>query len=184
MSEKTARAGLLSFKRLNYVFWVVWAFVPILFYRLWSLLNDPETYTRGLTREQVSCLTDMVNPAAFSTIGTFLYNAPLISAFVFYIILIFSFHRMVYRFANGSAFDVFTLRYMKVLGYTLIGYPFFDFALGHLVSAGLQYSGDTKIANGPPFIDVAVIAAGFFIIALMIVLKNAIELKSENDLTI
>lgn len=184
MSEKSAQSGTQSFKRLNYIFWVVWAFVPLLFYKLWKLLNDPATYTQGLTPEQANCMKDIVNPASFSTLGTFLFNVPLLSAFVFYVVLIFSFHRMVHRFAKGGAFDAFTLRHMKVLGYTLICYPFFDFALGHLISAGLQYTGDMKFASGPPFIDIAVIAAGFFVVALMIVLKNAIDLKSENDLTI
>lgn len=184
MSESVKDSGVLSFKRLNYLFWVIWACVPILFYKLWTLLNDPATYTRGMTPEQASLMKDVLNPAAFSPLGKFLLNLPLLSAFVFYVILIFSFHRMVFRFANGGAFDAFTLRHMKILGYTLICYPFFDFALSYVVAAGLAYTGDTKFATGAVFVDIAVVGAGFFIIALMIVLRNAIDIKSENDLTI
>jgi Protein of unknown function (DUF2975) len=184
MNEKASSPSNTSFKRLNYVFWVIWALLPFLFYKLWLLLNDPAIFTEGLTPEQLNCMKDIVNPASFSTVGTFLYNLPLLSAFVFYFILIFSFHRMVLRFANGGAFDSHTLNNMKILGCTLIGFPIFDFALGYFVSAGLQYTGDMKSATGPVFIDIGVVAAGFFIIALMIVLRNAIAIKSENDLTI
>jgi hypothetical protein len=184
MSENVKNSGVLSFQRLNYLFWVIWACVPVLFYKLFTLINDPATYTQGMTPEQVSCVQDIMNPATFSSWGKVLLNIPLLSAFVFYIILIFSFHRMVYRFAKGGAFDAFTLRHMKILGYTLICYPFFDFILGHLVAAGLVYTGDTKTGIGAPFVDVAVVGAGFFVIALMIVLRNAIAIKSENDLTI
>jgi Protein of unknown function (DUF2975) len=184
MSEKAESSGVLSFKRLNYLFWVIWVCVPILFYKLWTVLNDPATYTQGLTPEQANCMKDIVNPGTFSPLGTALYNLPLMSAFVFYCVLIFSFHRMVFRFAKGGAFDSFTLRHMKILGYTLMIYPFFEFILSHAVSAGLVYTGDTKLSNGVAFVDIGVVSAGFFVIALMMVLRDAIDFKSENDLTI
>jgi hypothetical protein len=184
MSETVQKSKTQSFQLLEKVFWVIWVLMPFLFYKLWKLVNDPATYMQGLTPDQVKCMSGIINPAQFSSWGTLIYNLPLIATFIFYVILIFNFHRMVRRFAAGGAFDAFTLRDMKTLGITLIVYPFFDFALGHFVSAALQYTGELKTASEPSFVDIGVVAAGFFIIALMIVLKNAIDLKSENDLTI
>jgi hypothetical protein len=184
MNEKVSKTSIVAFQRLNYVFWIVWALLPFLFYKIWNLVNNPMTFTEGLTPEQVKCMGEIINPASFSTKGMFLYNLPVLSTFAFYIVLIFSFHRMVYRFAKGGAFDSHTLSNMNILGYTLVGYPVFDFALGHFVATMLQYTGELKTYSGPIFIDIGVVAAGFFIIALMIVLRNAIAIKSENDLTI
>jgi hypothetical protein len=184
MNETASKTSTVAFQRLNYVFWVVWALLPFLFYKIWNLVNNPASFTEGLTPQQVKCMGEIINPATFSMSGTFLYNLPVLSTFAFYIVLIFSFHRMVYRFAKGGAFDSHTLYNMKILGYTLVGYPIFDFALGHFVALMLNYTGELKTYSAPIFVDIGVVAAGFFIIALMIVLRNAIAIKSENDLTI
>jgi Protein of unknown function (DUF2975) len=173
-----------AFQMFDKIFWVIWVAFPITFILIWRAITDSTTYTQGLTAQQLSCMKDLPTPLNFSMQGWIIYLFPLATLFAFYGFMIFVFHRMIRRFAMGAAFDEFTLRSMRTLGFLLIGYPFFELLLGYFVSEALQYTGDLKGASATYILDIGTLAAGFFVLALMYVLKNAIDLKSENDLTI
>jgi hypothetical protein len=66
----------------------------------------------------------------------------------------------------------------------LIAFPFADTVLNNIVGFILTLTGDSGLFTTSFLVDIGPIAVGIFVLALMHVLKNAIALKTENDLTI
>lgn len=172
------------FALMDKIFWLLWALLPILAILLYREANDPETYTLGLTELQAACIKSLPLPSNYTTIGKIAFNCLLGFDIAFYALLFGILHRSIRRFAKGSVFDDFTLKNMRLLGIALIGYSIAVMLLRNLVSYILVLTGDSNLFTPVWFVDIGPIAVGIFVLALMQVLKNAIDIKTENDLTI
>ena len=171
------------FLLLDKLFWVLWIAFPIMFLTLAYFIADPATYTTGLTDAQIACFGSTPIPTNYSFSGKLLFWSIFVVQFVFYGTLFYILHLTIHRFAKGDIFDFHTLRRMHILGVILIGFPIFTFVQSAIVSYGLLYT--DKIDSGSlEILDVGPIAVGIFIIAIKLVLQNAMSLKTENDLTI
>jgi hypothetical protein len=169
---------------LDKFFWLLWILLPISIAAFVYYLNLPETFMPTMTPEQVACAKAFPNPTTFSFWGKVMFWLPIAVLFGFYTLLMGILHRTIHNFATRPMFVDDTLRSMQHLAVALIVYPFVQSLVGMLTSYGLTIT-DGIPAQYISFIpDVAVIAVGVFLLAVKYVLKNAIDLKTENELTI
>jgi hypothetical protein len=94
-------------------------------------------------------------------------------------------HRMVRRFISGQIFVAETLAGLKSLGLVLIVWPFLVAAARIGEDAALKALAD-RPQNWPvPFnVQLGIAAFGMLLLALKIVVEYAIEIKSDQELTI
>jgi Protein of unknown function (DUF2975) len=172
------------FTIMDRLFWVLWVLLPLTAIGLLWIVNDPDTYTAGLTPEQSACMANLPLPPNYSTTGKLALGSIVAFNLVFYAVIMGILHRMIRRFAKGKQFDQHTLKSMQWFGIILIAFPFADMLLTNIVGYILTLTSDAGLFTTSFLVDIGPIAVGIFVLALMHVLKNAIALKTENDLTI
>lgn len=184
MPSKPATSETRWFTIMDRVFWVLWVLLPVTAIGLIWIVNDPDTYVAGLTPEQSACITNLPLPPNYSMLGKLALGSLFAFSLAFYALIMGILHRMIRRFAKGNQFDQLTLKSMKWFGIILIAFPFADMLLTNIVGYILSKTGDAGLFTTSFLVDIGPIAVGIFVLALMHVLKNAIALKTENDLTI
>jgi hypothetical protein len=169
---------------LDKFFWLLWISLPVMIGAFVYYLSTPETFLPAMTPEQIACAKAFPNPTNFSFWGKIMFWVPIVVLFGFYVLLMGILHHTIHKFATRPMFVNDTLRSMQHLAIALIGYPFVQSIVGILCNYGLTIT-DNFPEQYITFVpDVAVIAVGVFLLALKYVLKNAIDLKTENELTI
>ncbi len=184
MLSKPTASETRWFIIMDKLFWVLWVLLPVTAIGLLWIVNDPNSYNAGLTAEQSTCMANLPLPPNYSMTGKLALGSIVAFSFVFYAVIMGILHRMIRRFAKGNQFDQHTLKSMQWFGIILIAFPFADMLLTYIVGFILKQTGDAGLYSMSYFLDIGPIAVGIFVLALMHVLKNAIALKTENDLTI
>jgi hypothetical protein len=174
------------FSLLDKLFWLLWILLPVMFaYLVVALLdNTVISEMQGTAGEKAACAATVPNPANYSTTGKFLFWTGIAYVFSFYAILMFLLHRMIHRFAKGHMFVDDTLRSMHQLGVVLIGFSLIQSLVSMISSFGLQATDNVPVFYYNFIPDPAPLAVGLFLLAIKYVLKNAMALKTENELTI
>lgn len=172
------------FRIADKIFWVIWVLLPVTFGLLLYTLLQPETFTQGLTPEQIRCMGDKLSisqgSAATMTVFWILFSYE----FGFYVVLFAILHRMIRRFIRGSIFVGETLASVERLGWLILAFPIVSTLLSNACNMVLVALGQPTYGKIVWIVDIGPIAVGLFLVALKHVLHHAIQLKSENDLTI
>jgi hypothetical protein len=179
-----AAQQIVWFRRLDRLFWLAWLGLVVMVWVGYWMNADQRALFIQSSPDQAQCAALMPDPASMSAIGRTMYWGLFWMEISIYLILLGALHLIVHRFARGRIFVSETLATMRWLGLVLIVWPFLDAAASQFVFASLKSRGDLLVYTPGYVVDVAPIAVGLFLVALRYVLDCAIEIKSENDLTI
>jgi Protein of unknown function (DUF2975) len=177
-------ANLNWFRRLDQIFWLLWACLPIMMWFTYQAHLEAGVPLPGMTEEQQRCFKILPSIANLSAAGSKVYWAYFAFEHAIYFILFGLLHRMVRRFASGDILASDTLANLQAMGVVLLLWPFLSLIAANLLAYFWKQSGDMTDWMISYTIDLAPIAVGIFLIALKGVLEHAIALKTENDLTI
>jgi hypothetical protein len=185
-SAERAASRLKRLRLLNRLLWLCWLGLPVwvgwVYWRVVTLIPAAVT---GAAPEAEGCLRLLAHPNYLSITGKVLSMIDFMFQYSIFFIVLWLLHRMVHKFVSGQIFVEDTLAGLNSLGLILILWP--------LVSAGASYGVDAELrslGNYPPNwplpvnVNFAVIAMGLFLLALKIVVEHAIDIKSDQELTI
>jgi hypothetical protein len=177
---------LRKFQQLNRLLWLCWLGLLIwagLVFRRAGLAVPAEF--AGAPPEAINCLRLLPNPAGMSLIGKILYWSLLAFEVSFFFIAFWIVHRMVRKFASGRIFVSDTLTGLKSLGFFLAVWPFTQAAVRYGLQAALKAYQDIPSYWPLHFnVNFGVVAMGLFLLALKAVIEHAIDIKTDNELTI
>jgi hypothetical protein len=177
---------LRRFQQLNQLLWLCWLglliWAGIVFWR--AGLAVPANFA-GAPPEAINCLRLLPNPAGMSLTGKILYWSLLAFKASFFFIAFWILHRMVRKFASGRIFVFDTLAGLKSLGFFFTVWPFIQSAVQYGIEAALKANQDIPSYWPMPFnVNFGIAAMGLFLFALKAVMENAIDIKTDSDLTI
>jgi hypothetical protein len=172
------------FDRMNSAFWVIWILFPVTLAVLFYYIANPQTMLEGLTPDQIKCLGEKLSFGQGSTANTIASSILIFYEVGFYIFMFALLHRMIRSFRSGSIFVGKTLASVQMLGWLLVLYPLIAKVLNITANVVLRNMGEPVVGGADYFIDLGPIAVGLFLVALKHVLHHAMQMKSENDLTI
>lgn len=172
------------FTYLDRAFWMVWLALPLVIFVSLKTLVDPGRLATQLPPELARCADLAPDPARMSAAGTAMYWGLFVFQVSIYLVLLGFLHVMVHRFATGRIFVGETLGTLQKLGVILIVWPFLETGVTNAVAYVLKARGDLPLFLPGYAIDIGPIAVGLFLLALRYALEQAIDIKSENDLTI
>lgn len=168
----------LVLKRLNLCFWGIWLFVPLL---VGVFINHAWTAPYVML-DGVETATTI--PSFFSFKGQVLVAIELLFNVVLYLALVALMHRLVGRFAIGQAMIVNTLHTMQIIAWLLLASACIGELLSNLNMFLLFRLGDIPSWEPIYFIDLKDLALSLTLFALRILIRHAIVLKEDNDLTV
>ncbi|MFZ4808638.1 MAG: DUF2975 domain-containing protein [Hyphomicrobiaceae bacterium] len=172
------------FRFLDRAFFAVWAALPVMIgIAIWSALHQGEPL-EGMTSEQIQCLKILPTISSMSSSGQaivwtlFAFNTSI------YVVLLAFLHGMVRRFARERIFVSETLASLWQMGVILIVWPFLETGALALASFALWEVEKLPFSTYRFNLDIAPIAVGLFLLATQSVIRKAIALKQDSDLTI
>jgi len=172
------------FKTLDWAFWVVWLALPVMIgLAAYSLLGQGEPFP-GMTDEQARCLKTLPTIGTLSVVGQSIIWALFAFNVSIYFVLLAFLHGMVRRFAQERIFVAETLGSLWWMGVILIVWPFLETCASALSSYALKATGELSFSFYRFNLDVAPIAVGLFLLATEHVIRRAMTLKEDSDLTI
>jgi len=172
------------FKTLDWAFWIVWLTLPVMIgLSAYSLLDLGEPIP-GMTDEQARCLKTLPTIGALSAVGQTIIWTLFAFSVSIYVVLLAFLHGMVRRFAQQRIFVAETLGSLWWMGVILIVWPFLETGAGALASYLLKATGEVQFSVFRFNLDVAPIAVGLFLLATEHVIRRAMTLKEDADLTI
>jgi Protein of unknown function (DUF2975) len=187
VTVSTSQQSQKFFARMNTAFWVMWALLPVMFGLVIYTLHRSETFTQGLTPEQIKVMGDKLSFGQGSLANAVAIWFELAYEIGFYVLLFAILHRMIRQFMRGSIFVGSTLARVQTLGWILVAYPFVSNLIINTSNFILSRLGEPTLggtAGVSYIIDLGPIAVGLFLVALKHVLHHAMQMKFENDLTI
>jgi len=168
----------LILKRLNQCFWGLWLLVPLLIYLFaHNVWTSPYVFEPNLD-------PGMATPASFSVQGQLLVGLELCFNIGLYLLLVALMHRLVGRFAVGQAMMAATLRTIQIIAWLLLASGLVGPLLANLNLFLLFKLGDLPSWEPLYFIDLKDLALSLTLFALRILIRYAIELKEDHDLTV
>jgi hypothetical protein len=172
------------FRFLDRAFIAVWVALPVMIaVAIWSMLHQGEPLV-GMTSEQMQCLKVFPTPLSLSSTGqTILWTLFAFNASI-YVVLLGFLHGMVRRFARERIFVSETLASLWQMGLILIVWPFLETSASALAAFALWETDEVPFSYYSFNIDVAPIAVGLFLLATQSVIRKAMALKEDSDLTI
>jgi Protein of unknown function (DUF2975) len=184
VTVSTSQQSQKFFARMNTAFWVIWALLPVMFGAAIYTLMQPETFTQGLTPEQIKVMGDKLSLGQGSFANAIAIWFQIVFEIGFYVLLFAILHRMIRQFMRGSIFVGGTLARVQTLGWILVAYPFVTNLITNVSNLILARMGEPTLGGVSYIIDLGPIAVGLFLVALKHVLHHAMQMKFENDLTI
>lgn len=102
------------------------------------------------------------------------------------IFYLFSTIRLIKRFINGELFEKSTYNTLLYNGFAVIGFTLIDSLLNFIKNNQLEkyLVNSNFIISENNMIDISSLSAGLFTLVFAIALKQSIQMKQENDLTI
>lgn len=169
---------------LDRLFWLLWpAFAGmILLAYMATVTGDQQIAASGTIKEE--CLAQLPRFSAFSAGGKTAYWVLFSFEFLVYGALLALAHLMIHRFARGRVFVADTLSSLKWLGMIVTAWPFYEILSSNGLTYALYRLGDLKLFQPTLVPDLPVFAVGLMILTLYAVMRRAIELKTDTDLTI
>ncbi len=172
------RNDTLIFKRLNYCFYGLLFCAPYLIgFGINSLSQMP------YVAHQTSGIV-ILYPETFSTFGRRVVLLEFITQVGFCVVLIALMHLRVRSFAKGRILVSDTLRTMKTIAALFFVWSIVEL----LVKNGVQYTlfrvGDMAQWSPFLFVDPIKIAVGLLLASLCILIRHAIVLQEDSDLTV
>lgn len=166
------------FKRIERGFWLLWALAPILLalsvHYTWSYPYSLALDGNGRT----------IPVSAFSFPGQLLVAIDLFINTGICIALVVSMHRLVRCFARGDMLISATLQTMNTIAWLLLAYAILGVPLYNLNLYLLYRWGDIPAWHPVYFIDVMGLAFALTLFALRTLIRHAIRLKEDVDLTV
>jgi hypothetical protein len=182
--RRRASGRLQTLKRLDKFLWFCWlgfpAVLAVVYWRVTTLI--PQAMVEAGTQ---GCLQQLGHPNYISATGRAVFWASFLFRNSIYFILLGVLHRMVRRFISGHVFVEDTLAGLKSLGVILIVWPFIAGASDYMEDTALRALGDLPPDwPAPVAVQFGAVAMGLFLLALKVVIEYAIEIKSDQELTI
>jgi hypothetical protein len=177
---------LKKFRLLNRLLWLCWLGLPVMIgIAYWANAKNVSRAIENATPEETKCLRIFPNPANFSVDGAILFWSTFVFDFSIYFAILWVLHKMVRKFMSGQIFVSDTLAGLKSLGIILMLWPFLITTVENASKATLKALGDFPAWFPLSFnVDFGVVAMGVFLLALRVVIEHAIDIKSDNELTI
>jgi hypothetical protein len=168
----------LVFKRIERGFWLLWALAPILLalsvHYLWSYPYSLVVDVDGRT----------IPVSAFSFRGQLLVAMELFVNAGICIAVVVCMHRLVRCFVRGDMLISATLQTMNTIAWLLLAYAILGIPLYNLNVYLLYRWGDLPAWQPVYFIDVMGLAFALTLFALRTLIRHAIRLKEDVDLTV
>ncbi len=185
-SAAQAQDRLKKFRLLNRLLWLCWAGLPVMIgIAYWTNANALPRAIANATPEEAKCLRIFPDPSNFSLDGRILFWSTFVFDFSIYFAILWVLNNMVRIFMSGQIFVSDTLAGLKSLGIILMLWPFLAKTANYASDATLKAWGDLPVWWPLSFnVDFGVVAMGVFLLALRVVIEHAIDIKSDNELTI
>ncbi|WP_313374380.1 DUF2975 domain-containing protein [Chishuiella sp.] len=102
------------------------------------------------------------------------------------IIFLFSIIRLIKRFIKGQLFEISTYNTLLYFGFSLLAITLLDFILEVIKRQNLLKYIDTSLytISNDNLLDISSLFISLFVLAFAIALKQSINIKEENDLTV
>jgi Protein of unknown function (DUF2975) len=165
------------FKWLNRGFWLAWA---TLAYLILVVCRDAWGLPYMLYNDQ----TLSAPIKSFSMQGQIVCAVEIALSFAIYIALVFLMHRLIGAVAKGDMLLVKALKTMGLLGYMLVGFSFFCMLVNIPAQYILNQLGDLKHFEPKFLVDGLALAGGLTFFALRAIIRRAILMQEDIDLTI
>ncbi len=181
-----AQDRLKKFRLLNRLLWLCWLGLPVMIgIAYWTNANALSGAIANATPEEAKCLRIFPDPSNFSLDGRILFWSTFVFDFSIYFAILWVLHKMVRKFMSRQIFVSDTLAGLKSLGIILMIWPFLANSVEYASKATLKAWGDLPVWFPLSFnVDFGVVAMGVFLLALRVVIEHAIDIKSDNELTI
>jgi Protein of unknown function (DUF2975) len=181
---KRESSRLQTLKRLDKFLWFCWFGFPgilaLVYWRVTTLI--PQAMVEAGAQ---NCLQPLGHPNYISLHGKAIFWSGFLFQNAIFFIVLWVLHRMVRRFISGRIFVEDTLAGLKSLGVILIVWPFLAAAARYAENTALSALGDLPPKwPAPVGVQLGYVAMGLFLLALKIVIEYAIEIKSDQELTI
>jgi hypothetical protein len=185
-SAAQAQNRLKTFRLLNRLIWLCWLGLPAMIWiEYWTRASSLHRAIASATPEVAKCLHIMPDPSSLSLDGSVLFWSVFVFDFSIYFAILWVLHKMVRKFMSGQIFVSDTLAGLKSLGIILMIWPFLAKTANYASDATLKAWGDLPVWWPLSFnVDLGVVAMGVFLLALKVVIEHAIDIKSDNELTI
>jgi hypothetical protein len=162
---------------MNRGFWLAWAAIGFIIWRTFSMgWGSPYM----LYHDQ----TLAASVSTFSFYGRIVVVLEISIAIGFYSVLTFLMHRLINTVAKHQKALAKTLGTMKTIGFLLVGLSFYDFIISVPTHYILFTLGDLKYFEPSPFIDGLALAGGLTFLSLRVIIRRAILMQEDIDLTI
>ncbi len=172
------QSDLKNFQWLEKTFWGLWLLAPFLItlaiFETWS-----NNYVDLNTVPEYS--TAVLN---FSSMGQVLVGIELFIAIDVYCGLVVLMHLLVRKFGKEQGLVHSTLDTIHLIAWVLLIYTIIEIPLFNLNCFLLYKIGDLPIYEPVWFIDIVSVAFSLMLLALRILLKEAVFLREDADLTI
>jgi len=185
-SAAQAQARLKKLRLLNRLLWLCWFGLPAMIgIAYWTRVDSLRSAIAGATPEEAKCLHIMPDPSNLSLDAGILFWSAFAFQFSIYVAVLWVLHTMVRKFISGQIFVSDTLAGLKSLGIILMLWPFLTSTADYAADVTIKAWGELPVWWPLSFnVDLGVVAMGVFLLALRVVIEHAIDIKSDNELTI
>ena len=171
------QTDLKVLKRLDAVLWFIWLLAPIyIFMAIKSTWSAPYIDLHLPKKALVV--------SAYSLNGQILIAASLVFEIVFYVLIVLLIHRLVRQFIKGEILISATLTTMKRFAYLFITVPLALFVIYNINLYLLYKFGDLPMWEPLYQPDLVAFSIGLLFLALHILIKHAVALQKDIDLTV
>ena len=177
---------LKKFRLLNRLLWLCWLGLPVMIgIAYWTSTTAIRRAIANATPEEAKCLRIFPDPTNFSLDGGTLFWSTFVFDFSIYFAILWVLHKMVRKFMSGQIFVSDTLAGLKSLGIILMIWPLLARTVKYASDATLKAWGDLPVWWPLSFnVDFGVVAMGVFLLALKVAIEHAIDINTDNELTI
>ena len=167
---------LKDLKILERWFWALWALFPLVLsmvvYHIWT---EPFLIIKGVPSKA---------PVEFSFSGQLLVFIHFSISVVLYVTIIAMLHRLVRQFSRGKTLVTGTLTAMRRIAWLVMIFVLIEFPMLNLSCYFLYRLGDIASWEVHYYIEILGLAISLVLFALSTLIKKAIDLQEDVDLTV